>query len=80
MADGDTITVLMEREQVKVRLVEIDAPEKGQASTRSEREMTGLLGRCWQLGNELDTVTVYPTSDHSGLPNGAVGQRTRLRA
>ena len=28
VADGDTITVLVDREQVKVRLIEIDAPEK----------------------------------------------------
>ncbi len=31
VADGDTITVLVGRDQVKVRLVEIDAPEKAQA-------------------------------------------------
>ena len=30
IADGDTITVLVDREQVKVRLAEIDAPERGQ--------------------------------------------------
>ena len=31
VADGDTITVLRDLEQVKVRLTEIDAPEKAQA-------------------------------------------------
>lgn len=31
VADGDTMTVLVDREQVKVRLIEIDAPEKSQA-------------------------------------------------
>ena len=30
VADGDTITVLVGRERVKVRLAEIDAPERGQ--------------------------------------------------
>ena len=30
VSDGDTITVLRERAQVKVRLAEIDAPEKAQ--------------------------------------------------
>ena len=30
VADGDTITILVDRDQVKVRLAEIDAPEHGQ--------------------------------------------------
>lgn len=29
VSDGDTITVLRDHEQIKVRLMEIDAPEKG---------------------------------------------------
>jgi endonuclease YncB( thermonuclease family) len=31
VADGDTITVLRDKEQLKIRLFGIDAPEKGQA-------------------------------------------------
>jgi micrococcal nuclease len=31
VADGDTITVLRDKEQVKIRLAGIDAPEKAQA-------------------------------------------------
>lgn len=31
VADGDTLTLLVERTQVKIRLAGIDAPEKGQA-------------------------------------------------
>ena len=30
IADGDTLTVQVDRMQVKVRLSEIDAPERGQ--------------------------------------------------
>jgi endonuclease YncB( thermonuclease family) len=30
VTDGDTITLLVDRERVKVRLAEIDAPERGQ--------------------------------------------------
>lgn len=44
VSDGDTITVLKDREQVKVRLVEIDAPEKGQAfGNRSKQALSALV-------------------------------------
>ncbi len=44
VADGDTLTVLREYEQVKVRMVEIDAPEKGQAfGNRSKQALARLV-------------------------------------
>lgn len=45
VSDGDTITVLVnEREQVKVRLAEIDAPEKAQAfGNRSKQALSALV-------------------------------------
>lgn len=38
VADGDTLTVLVDRHQVKVRLAEIDAPESHQAFGRVSRQ------------------------------------------
>ena len=44
VADGDSITVLRDREQVKVRLVDIDAPESGQAfGNRSKQALEALV-------------------------------------
>ena len=44
VADGDSISVLREREHVKVRLVDIDAPEKGQAfGNRSKQALEVLV-------------------------------------
>lgn len=46
ISDGDTLTILVERKQVKVRLSEIDAPELKQAFGRRSRESLGeLCGR-----------------------------------
>lgn len=43
ISDGDTITVLVDRKQVKVRLVEIDAPEKTQAfGARSKHALSDM--------------------------------------
>lgn len=44
VTDGDSITVLRDRQQVKVRLVDIDAPEKGQPfGNRSKRALEALV-------------------------------------
>ena len=43
VADGDTVTVLRGRGQVKVRLLDIDAPEKAQAfGNRSKQSLSDL--------------------------------------
>lgn len=43
IADGDTLTVLHEREPMKIRLAEIDAPEKAQPfGARSKQALSDL--------------------------------------
>ena len=42
--DGDTLTVLVDRAQIRVRLVDIDAPELHQAFGRRSRD--SLAGMC----------------------------------
>ena len=44
VTDGDTITVLVERRTIKVRLAEIDAPEKGQPhGSRAKQALSDLV-------------------------------------
>lgn len=43
VADGDTITVLRDNAQVKVRLAEIDAPEKAQAFGNKSKQALSVL-------------------------------------
>ena len=44
VTDGDTITVLVERRPIKVRLGEIDTPEKGQPyGSRAKQALSDLL-------------------------------------
>ncbi len=54
VADGDTITVLRDRTQVKVRLLEIDAPEKAQAfGTKSKESLSEMcLGKAAELADK----------------------------
>lgn len=43
ISDGDTLTVLHEQQQIKVRLAEIDAPEKTQAfGARSKQSLSDM--------------------------------------
>jgi endonuclease YncB( thermonuclease family) len=47
VADGDTFTVLVDREQIKVRLAEIDAPERGQPwSKRAKQALETKISGC----------------------------------
>jgi endonuclease YncB( thermonuclease family) len=43
VSDGDTITVLRDQNPIKIRLAEIDCPEKAQAFGSSARARTGDL-------------------------------------
>jgi endonuclease YncB( thermonuclease family) len=43
VSDGDTLTVLVDRKQLKVRLVEIDAPESKQAFGQRSRKSLGEM-------------------------------------
>ena len=54
VADGDTITVLRDRTQVKVRLLEIDAPEKAQAfGTKSKESLSEMcFGKAAELADK----------------------------
>ena len=59
IADGDTLTILVNREQVKIRLAEIDTPEKGQpwgnrAKQALSRKVFGKMARV-----EIETVDRY---------------------
>ena len=56
VADGDTITVLRDGSQVKIRLYGIDSPEKGQDFGQKARELTAALvaGRSVDI-EQMDT-------------------------
>ena len=43
VADGDTLTILVDRVQVRVRLEGIDAPERGQDHSRAAKEALAAL-------------------------------------
>src|SRR5262245_38545878 len=51
ITDGDTITVVVNRHTIKVRLAEIDTPERGQPwANRAKEALSGkVLGQVVQL-------------------------------
>lgn len=55
VADGDTLTVLVDQAPVKVRLAEIDAPEKRQAF--GERAKQSLSDLCFNADAEVAVAT-----------------------
>jgi micrococcal nuclease len=53
IADGDTITVLVDKQQVHDRFSEIDAPEKAQDFSQRSQQVLADLG----VGKEVKVVT-----------------------
>lgn len=56
ISDGDTLTVLEDRNQVKIRLANIDAPEKAQAFGQRSRESLAEL--CFRKEASYETQTI----------------------
>jgi micrococcal nuclease len=54
ISDGDTLTLLIDRQPVRVRLANIDAPEKRQAF--GERSKQALSALCFRRDAEFATV------------------------
>jgi endonuclease YncB( thermonuclease family) len=55
VADGDTLTLLVDREQIRIRLAQIDAPEFNQPyGTRAKRALSALAFRKWARVEVVD--------------------------
>lgn len=59
IADGDTLTLLVDERPLKIRLGDIDAPEKKQAFGQRSKE--SLSDLCWQKDAtyQLETIDKY---------------------
>jgi hypothetical protein len=79
IADGDTLTVLNEDfQQVKIRLAEIDAPEKKQPFGSRSRQSLGEL--CHEKRAEVRVTTSTATSASSAACAAPAWMRTPHRS
>lgn len=60
LIDGDTIKVLQDGRQMKIRLYGVDTLEKKQAFGQKAKDFTAsfVAGRWWMLNRLIKTVTV----------------------
>lgn len=66
VSDGDTLTLLVEQKPIKIRLTEIDAPEKSQAFGQKSKQSLSEL--CFQK----DALVVTKKSDKYGRLLGRI--------
>jgi micrococcal nuclease len=59
IADGDAFTSLVDREELRIRLAEIDAPEKGQPCGKRARQALAALiyGKTVRVVRWITTAT-----------------------
>lgn len=79
VADGDTITVLRDKEQVRIRLYGIDTPERGQAFSKKAKQFTSdmVFGKLVEVelvdidryGRTVALVTVFQRLVNEELVN-----------
>jgi micrococcal nuclease len=70
VADGDTITVLRDRQQIRIRLDGIDCPEGGQAFSNRAKQFTSAMVFA-------KSVTISPRDvDRYAARRGSVRLRT----
>src|SRR5438067_2300906 len=69
VSDGDTLTVLMSGRQVKIRLAEIDAPEKRQPFGQRAKRYCGDMVSCEEARFYLNQCGVRSLDrDGDGVP------------
>lgn len=73
ISDGDTITVLRNQEQIKIRLYGIDTPEKGQDFGTKAKRFMSKMG-----GNERVEIDPLMRTDRAHLGPGIYRWRRRV--
>jgi endonuclease YncB( thermonuclease family) len=58
IADGDTLTILVDSKQLKIRLSDIDTPERKQPFGTRAKQALSNLGRCRKLACHLSVSVI----------------------